>query len=171
MQSPQKVKIISQWFVLKYRFGYSRLKFSFNIYEISKSIYANAISHHEERIDKGYYYYDTRNELLFNKGFLAKKEHEYPIIAIFLPAFDTQGILCMNGIIEGNHRVTNAKINNQKIDVVIIDTILLPLDVFGSTNEWLLYIMLANYYELMYKPEYFTSYSDIEKHLLKNEVA
>ena len=89
---------------------------------------------------------------------------------MFFPAVSPQNKLRMNCIIEGNHRITNASIKKETIEVIRIDTILVPLNIFNRTRDWLLYIMIANFYEIVHKPEMITSYKAIENHLMKNVI-
>jgi len=168
--NPKKPKkILMQHFSLEYKFGSVKEIMLINIEEIAKNISDNTIAFEREKYsNKDYYYTDMRKSFLFNKPLFNKKKHKYPVIAIFFPAVSPQQTLRMNCIIEGNHRVTNATIKNETIDVIRINTILVPLNVFNRTRDWLLYVMIANFYEIIHKNNEITSYEQIENYLSKN---
>lgn len=169
--NPKRPKIFLQHFALEYRFNDIKETMLLNIDETAKYIANNLISVKKEKYNSdNYYYTDMRKGILFNKLFFQKKNHKYPIIALFFPAVSPQNKLRMNCIIEGNHRVTNAAIKNETIEVIRINTILVPLNMFNRTRDWLLYIMIANFYEIVHKPEMTTSYKNIGNHLIKDVI-
>jgi len=114
-----------------------------------------------------YYYTDMSKEKGFRRHYNKWHISKHPVIAIFFPCIASDGRLKHYAIVEGNHRITSAELNHKSINVSVIKTILLPPDMFEDSMSWLMYLAIANFYEIVHRPLGRTSYDQIEAHIKK----
>ena len=92
-------------------------------------------------------YNQTRKNFLsaVNKLIHTRYIGQYPIMAIKMPNSADKKYI----VVEGNHRISTAVFENRPIDVLCFETFLLPPNMFLSIRNWLSYIMIASFYQIL----------------------
>ena len=162
---PERKLYLQQRFPLQLVLPNIRFEIYINIHELVFWINNGQVDFHREKYNPSNMYY-TYSKDNFLKQFLMKKEiGRYPIIALFFPANTSDGLKYYQ-VVEGNHRLTKAGENITNTDILVVDTIVLPQSIFEIRDEWLGYLMISNYYEIVHVNETLrTSYKTLEEYL------
>ena len=139
------------------------LQHKFSIVTFKIKIHINAINRYVKYYQNNYVVFPFSKDICYYTDMTKKRKwkswlqhyqyneaDEYPIVAVYLPVAqidrDTD---VLYGIVDGNHRATLANLYNEHPDVICIQTYLLPQEVFCDEKSWLLYLMTANYCQLI----------------------